>query len=85
MRSVDEIVQKLGGLIEETTLGRVAAATITPEKALIEDLGLDSLDYATTMLGCEEWLGAKVNEGAVDWRKIRSVGELAQLLHGAQK
>lgn len=85
MRNADEIEARIAALVEETTFGRVKAADVRGDSALLDDLGLDSLDYATTMLSCEEWLGAKVNEAGVDWRKVRTVRQLAELLHGAQR
>lgn len=85
MRTVDEILLKLEMLVEEITLGRLSRDQVGAEKKLMEDLGLDSLDYATLMLGCEEWLGVKVDEASIDWRKVQTVRELANLLHGSQK
>lgn len=85
MRSVDDIQGRIAVLVEETTFGRVKAAEVKGDAALLDDLGLDSLDYATTMLSCEEWLGVKVQEAGVDWRQVRTVRQLAELLHGAQR
>jgi acyl carrier protein len=85
MRSIDEIEQKLSLLIEDATLGAVKAEAVRSDQALLEDLGLDSLDYATTMLGCEEWLGVKIDESTVEWREVRTVRQLADLLNRSQR
>ena len=79
-RTQAEIERYLAGLIEEITLGRHPAATIRPGDRLIAELGLDSLDYATVLLGCERWLGIRVAEEGVDWRSIQSIEQLARFL-----
>lgn len=79
-RTQAQIERYLAGLIEEITLGRRPAAAIRPGDRLIADLGLDSLDYATVLLGCERWLGIRVAEEGVDWRSIQSVEQLARFL-----
>lgn len=83
-RTQAEIESKIAEFIEVTTLGRIKSAEVQASQSLLGDLGLDSLDYATTMLSCEEWLGAKVREGAVDWRTVRTVADLASLLFRSQ-
>ena len=84
MRTVEEIERRLAAIIEEVTLGEKPAAGLAPSMSLMGDIGLDSLDYATTMLNGEEWLGVKVREADVDWRSVRTLGDLAALLHRAQ-
>ena len=78
--SQEEIERYLAGLIDEVTLGKRPAASVKPSDRLIADLGLDSLDYATVLLGCERWLGIRVTEEGVDWRSIHSVEQLARFL-----
>lgn len=85
MHSIEEIGHEITVLISEVTLGRVASDQVTANCTLIADIGLDSLDYATVMLRCEKWLGAKVEEAAVDWRQILTVADLASLLYRSQR
>jgi acyl carrier protein len=80
MRSKDEIIAFMAETIEEVTLGQVRAFKINPHHHLIDDLGLDSLDYATVLLSTEKWLGIKVSEKDVTWNEIGTVGLLADFL-----
>lgn len=84
MKSLAEVERRLGEVIEEISLGRVSAANIELDQALMAELGLDSLDYAQVMLACESWLQVKVREKDVDWRKVVSVRDLAVLLFETQ-
>ncbi len=79
MKSQSEVMQHLVSSIEEITFGRVAAAAIKPGDRIIADLRLDSLDYATVMLGCEQWSGVKLDENRVNWAEIDTVEKLARL------
>jgi len=85
MHSAAEIEHEIASLISEVTLGRVEPDQVRADLALIADIGLDSLDYATVMLRCEKWLGVRVDEAAVDWRLVLTVGDLAALLHRSQR
>lgn len=85
MHDLADIEGKLAELISEVSLGRLLPAQVAPEASLLGDLGLDSLDYATVMLGCEQWLGSRVAEDRVDWRQVVTVRELATLLHASQR
>jgi acyl carrier protein len=84
LKTEAEIIEHAKSLISEISLGRLMAVEIQARQRIIGDLGLDSLDYASLLLGCEEWLGIKVREESVDWSKITTVGELASFLHGQQ-
>lgn len=79
MKSQSEVLQYLASSIEEVTFGRVSAAAIKPDDRIIADLRLDSLDYATVMLGCEQWSGIKLDENRVNWAEIDTVEKLAGL------
>ena len=79
-----EIIGMIIGIIEEVTIENVKSADIKPTDRLIQDLGLDSLDYASVMLGCEQRIGIKISEGNVDWQKIQSVEQLAEFLESQQ-
>jgi acyl carrier protein len=52
----------------------IAESSITPDKDLYIDLGLDSLDAIDLAVALEKTFGFKVEEGAA--RRIRSVREL---------
>lgn len=84
MRSLDEVTGFLARVIEDVTVGAVPATSVSVDTAIQGDLGLDSLDFATVMLAAEEWLGVALDESAVDWASVRTVGQLAALLHGCQ-
>lgn len=83
-QDIETIIEKLKNIIEDVSLGNVASDTIFPENTILDDLGLDSLDFASTLLACEQWLGMKVQERAVDWRSIQTVRDLAQFLCNQQ-
>ena len=85
MKTAADIQQHITALIEEIKLGAVPATQIRADDRLIQDLGLDSLDYATVLLGSEKWLGVKVREEAVDWSAIQTVGQLADFLAQQQQ
>jgi acyl carrier protein len=72
-------------VIEEITLGKVRASGIREDSELIDELGLDSLDYGSTLLQCEQWLGIKIREDGVNWREIRTAGQLSAFLHAHQQ
>lgn len=83
-QSKESVLTKISEIIEEVSLGNVMASSIKPEDRLIQDLHLDSLDYASVMLGCERWLGIKVVEANVRWSEIQSVKQLADFIHSQQ-
>ena len=80
MKSKIEILEKLKESIHEVSLGMVALESIRPESRIIGDLGLDSMDYATVMLTVERWSGIKIKEDGVDWSKVQTVDQLADLI-----
>ena len=84
MWTVEEIEARIAELVAEISLGRLAPEEVRPEHTLLGELGLDSMDYATVMLDCEEWLDGKVDEAKVDWRQVTTVHLLAELLHRSQ-
>jgi acyl carrier protein len=77
---IQMIQQMIAQQIEEISLGQSPASTIEPQHRLIADLNLDSLDYATVLLACENELGIKVQEDGVDWAQLQSVAQLAEFL-----
>ncbi len=84
MRTRSEIEAQICIEVEEATLGARSAAKIRSTDSLLNDLGLDSLDYATVLLSCERWLGVRVREDGVDWGSIATVGQLAEFLERQQ-
>jgi len=79
MKQKIEIIKKLKDVIEDVTLGNVTSDTMSPSDRLIDDCGLDSLDYATVMLQVEEWAEIKIREDLVQWTEIRTIEQLAGL------
>ena len=55
-----------------------------PDTALLDEVGLDSLDYATVVVRTEDELGVKLREEDIDWPAVRTIGELAAIFeqHG---
>lgn len=79
MKSKAQVILHLSQAIADATFGRITAESIKPSDRIMADLGLDSLDYATVMLGCEQWCGVKLNENKVNWAEIDTVEKLADL------
>lgn len=84
MKDLNAIIEHLKKTIEEVSLGNFTVEQLAPNMALIDDIGLDSLDYASVMLSGEDFVGCKVNENKIDWREIRTIGQLADLLYQSQ-
>lgn len=84
MKSQEEIAGHIRTLIEEISLGERSADSIEGSHRLIADLGLDSLDYATVLLGCARQLGVSVREEGVDWSALGTVDQLASFLQSQQ-
>lgn len=84
IKSKTDIEYKLANLIEEVTFSRIKSDQAKPDQGILTDLGLDSLDYASAMLGCENWLGIKIDEKSIDWKEVQTVGQLAQVLFESQ-
>lgn len=79
-----EVVELLKEIIEDVSLSAISRSDVREADGILDDLGLDSLDFATVMLTAELRLGSRVQESSIDWRKIRTVGDLADLLTRAQ-
>ena len=79
MRTKIEIIEYLRATIEEATFGRVKAIDIALDSRLLGEVGLDSLDYATVMLACEQWSGIKIREDMVHWGQVDTLAKLADL------
>lgn len=83
MISIEDYCSKIKSLIEEVSLGVHKAEDVQDTTRLIADLGMDSLDYATVFLSCEQWAQIKVQEDGVVWADIQTVAQLAALFYGA--
>lgn len=84
MKKHDEIVEQLKIAIVEVTLGNVSKDDLKDTTLLMEEAGLDSLDYASVMLSGEEFVGTKLNENNINWRDVKTIGDLAALLEKSQ-
>ena len=58
---------------------------ISEKTKILEDLGLDSLDYVKLLLAVEKALKTKVLEEGVDWSKVVTVSQLADLFQKKTK
>ena len=79
MKTKEQIFNKIREIIEEVSLGVTKACDIKESDKLIDDLGLDSLDYAEVMLSCEEWVGVKIKEDTISWGNVSTVENLADI------
>lgn len=84
MKPLNDIIVHLKLVIEDVSLGAIDRNTITGDAVLL-DMGLDSLDFASIMLSGETFVGGKVNENNVDWRNVKTVLQLAEILYKCQK
>ncbi len=83
MKTYEEILAQVITLVEEASS---KTTNIKPGTNILGDLGLDSLDYATIFLGCEKWLGIRIEEDGIDWTHISTVANLATFFfHEQQK
>lgn len=86
MKTIDEIKAKVAQEINAVTYGQVNAKTESDfDSHLIDDLGLDSLDYAAIMVTVEDWLEIRVPEANVNWAELQTGNLLSEFLHGLQK
>ena len=69
-----------------SNLSKISKKKIISEKTkILEDLGLDSLDYVKLLLAVEKALKTKVLEEGVDWSKVVTVSQLAKLFKKNKK
>ena len=85
MKTIDEILRFLKEEIEEETLGIIKGEGICDDTRIMRDLGVDSLGYATIMLAGEVYVSSKVPEDSIDWSKVQTVRELAEVLYRCQE
>jgi acyl carrier protein len=84
MKSLSDIINYLRLVIEDVSLGKINRNEISGDSVIL-DLGIDSLDFASIMLAGETFVSSKVNEDGIDWRNVRTVSQLAELLYKSQK
>jgi acyl carrier protein len=48
-----------------------------PDSDILQDVGLDSLDYASVVVTVEERLGLKLREEEIDWSRVKTIRDLA--------
>lgn len=70
----EQLFEEISAIIEER-LG-VAAADITPEKNLTNDLGADSLDSVELIMSIEQKFGISIPEEAAE--NIKTVGDIIE-------
>ena len=72
--------------IIKSNLSKISKKKKISEKTkILEDLGLDSLDYVKLLLAVEKALKTKVLEEGVDWSKVVTVSQLAKLFKKNKK
>jgi acyl carrier protein len=74
------IIQLLKSTLADLESVTVSASQIKDDDELIAGLGIDSLDYATVLVTCESELGVSVMEDDIDWRAVRTIKDLAEVL-----
>jgi acyl carrier protein len=48
-----------------------------PDSDILQDIGLDSLDYASVVVTVEDQLGVKLREEEIDWSRVKTIRDLA--------
>jgi acyl carrier protein len=48
-----------------------------PDSDILQDVGLDSLDYASVVVTVEDQLGVALREEEIDWSRVRTIRDLA--------
>ena len=84
-KTKNEIVDKLIAEIVDLRLGQIDAKAIRSTDSIVIDLAIDSLDYASLLFSCEEWLNARVDENTVNWAEVSTIDDLADLLFKSQE
>jgi acyl carrier protein len=79
MITKEYIIDYIKDKIQDISLGAVQAKSISNDSRIIQQLGLDSMDYATIMLMTEQKLGIKIHEDGVRWGEIQTIEQLADL------
>jgi len=83
MKSVNNVIAFIKETAEEISLGRLKRTEIGDEASILAELSLDSLDYATIVVSCEQFSGVKVMDREIDWGSVHTVRQLASLFCNA--
>lgn len=75
----NEIQEKLINRIKDVCLD--APSVIYEDQSLQDDLYIDSLDFAMIVISLENDLSIKLDEFKIDWRNIKTIGQLRDLFY----
>lgn len=84
MKNFEEISKYIIDQISKATLDEISLSDLDMDRQLIDDIGLDSLDFAQVMLGTEDWLGVAVPEGDIDWTALGTINLLSGFFESLQ-
>jgi acyl carrier protein len=74
-----EILEGLAGIVNE--VAGTPIADITPEKAFIDDLDIDSLSMVEVVMACEDKFGVSIPDAEV--KNLRTVGDAVAYIEKA--
>jgi acyl carrier protein len=74
-----EILQFLKREVDDITLGETPEGEIKDNAIILDELGMDSLDYATMTISAENKFNVKVTEDDIDWAEVDTLNKLADL------
>ena len=77
-RSLAELKQVLSEVLRDTD----ESPRVRDDDRIVDDLGLDSIQMITFLLGVEERLDVELDFESLDLSKLGSVREFAQLVDG---
>ncbi len=69
--SNSEILEGLASIVNE--VAGTPVADITPDKAFIDDLDIDSLSMVEVVMACEDKFGVSIPDGEV--KNLKTVGD----------
>ena len=76
MNVTQEIFDYIRNVLEIDTSGHDS------NSRLMQDMGVDSLDFAQLMLHLEDVTGVTVSEDSISWEHVQTVWQLAGLFEG---
>ncbi len=74
-----EILDGLAAIVNE--VAGTPVADITPEKAFIDDLDIDSLSMVEVVMACEDKFGVSIPDGEV--KNLKTVGDAVAFIEKA--
>ena len=78
--SNSEILEGLASIVNE--VAGTPVADITPDKAFIDDLDIDSLSMVEVVMACEDKFGVSIPDGEV--KTLKTVGDAVSYIEKAQ-